>query len=245
MTATEKIYKAIKKNSNFIIQHGDQWKRELAGSKNFITTPDFKYWTFGKSVGADGEYHNNGGAAKQRLYNLGFVNAFDLKHKALREKVVIAFSLWAEKVTKYPLFEKYERDQKANKRFELLVHNSIIDTKRKNAPKSKTTQQLFDEGFRKQISREILSRDKKVINLAKQEHGTSCAVCDFSFSKTYGEHGEGFIEMHHLYPLALGKRKTAVADLQPVCANCHRMLHRGTKLLSIEELKEIIKKAKY
>lgn len=31
-------------------------------------------------------------------------------------------------------------------------------------------------------------------------------------------------------------------DLVPVCANCHRMLHRKRdKVLSIEELKEIVK----
>ena len=29
-------------------------------------------------------------------------------------------------------------------------------------------------------------------------------------------------------------------DLRPVCANCHRMLHRKRRAISIEELKELI-----
>lgn len=242
MEVIDKIYKAIKTNSDFIIQHGDEWKRELGGSKNFICTPDFKHWTFGKSVGADGAYHYNGGVAKQRLYSQGFINAFDLKDKKLRENILTAFFVWAAKVKTYPIGEKFERDQKANHRFELLVHKSILDNVASSAKKkkAKTIQQIFDEGFKKEIIHEVFSRDRRLILLAKQKHGTVCSVCKFDFGETYGEHGEGFVEMHHLFPIANGKRKTTIEDLRPVCANCHRMLHKGKKLLSIEELKEII-----
>lgn len=240
-TIIKAIYKAIKTNSNFIIEQGDQWKKELSAAKNYIATPNLKHWTFGKSVGADGEYHDHGGTAKQRLYNLGFINVLDIKDKNSRETILNAFINWAKKVDKYPILEKFERDQKDSKRFELLVHKSLLNEQDKFAPKVKSNQELLDEGFLYQIYKEVKYRNKKIVALAKEHHGTNCAVCDFDFAKTYGTHGEGFIEMHHLYPIAEGARKTSVEDLRPVCANCHRMLHRGKELLSIEKLKGIIK----
>lgn len=241
MNILNTIYKSIKANSNFIIEQGDQWTRELAGAKNYIATPNLKHWTFGKSVGADGEYHDNGGTAKLRLYNLGFINVLDIKDKTSRETILNAFINWAKKVDKYPILEKFERDQKANKRFELLVHKSLLNEEDKYVSKIKSNQELLDEGFKYQIIKEVTYRNKKIVALAKEHHGTICEVCDFDFAKIYGSHGEGFIEMHHLFPIAEGKRKTSIEDLRPVCANCHRMLHRGKELLSIEELKEIIK----
>lgn len=76
-----------------------------------------------------------------------------------------------------------------------------------------------------------------------------CAVCDFDFGKVYHEHGKGFIEMHHEHPIFKSPEdgekkfiKNAIKDIKPVCANCHRMIHRDRKNpLSIEELKKIIK----
>jgi predicted HNH restriction endonuclease len=240
MSVESKIYKAIKVNSYSLIKNGDKWKRELAGAKNFIATPNLKHWTFGKSVGADGEYHDNGGTAKLRLYNLGFINVLDIKDKNSRETILNAFLIWAKKVDKYPILEKFERDQKANKRFELLFHKSLLNEEEKYVVKRKSNQQLFDEGFKKEIIKEVAYRNKKIVALAKEHHGTICKVCDFDFAKTYGSHGNGFIEIHHVDPIAEGTRKTSVEDLRPVCANCHRMLHRGKELLSIEELKEIV-----
>ena len=151
MTVIDTIYKAIKINSNFIIEQGDQWTRELAGAKNYIATPNLKHWTFGKSVGADGEYHDNGGTAKLRLYNLGFINVLDIKDKTSRETILNTFTNWAKKVDKYPILEKFERDQKANKRFELLVHQSLLNEENKYVPKVKSNQELLDEGFKYQI----------------------------------------------------------------------------------------------
>lgn len=78
-------------------------------------------------------------------------------------------------------------------------------------------------------------------------HGTKCVCCGFDFSEQYGKHGEGYIEIHHLKPLSnLGKEVIVnpETDLVPVCANCHRMIHRRKDhVLSIEELTGMIKKA--
>ena len=242
MTLLNTIYKSVKTYSDILIKHGDEWKREMASAKNYIATPNLKHWTFGKSVGADGDYHTDGGAAKQRLYSLGFVDVLRLKDKDSKQVILDAFFLWAQKVKQFDIIEKFERDQRGIQRFELLVHNSLLDETDKIRKKLKSNQDFFDEGFKKEIVKEIAYRNKKIVSLAKEQHGTNCVVCKFDFGKFYGSYGEGFVEMHHLYPMSEGKRKTSIDELQPVCANCHRMLHRGKELLTIEELKEIIKK---
>ena len=77
-------------------------------------------------------------------------------------------------------------------------------------------------------------------------HGTSCMVCGFNYEEVYGEHGKDFIEVHHVKPLSTLDKAVEIdpeKDLAPVCANCHRMLHRKRDhVLSIEELKAILKK---
>lgn len=74
----------------------------------------------------------------------------------------------------------------------------------------------------------------------------NCEVCGFSFLDVYGKVGEGFIEAHHKNPLSEreGEKVTKKEDVALLCSNCHRMLHRkeNRKLLSIEELKNRIKK---
>ncbi len=74
----------------------------------------------------------------------------------------------------------------------------------------------------------------------RREHGFNCAVCSVNFEARYGELGKGLIHVHHLNPLALidGEYELdPVADLKPVCPDCHAMLHRPEQLLSIEQLR--------
>lgn len=77
-------------------------------------------------------------------------------------------------------------------------------------------------------------------------HGLKCNACGFDFEKVYGEVGKGYIEVHHKKPLSSLDEAVVIdvkEDLITVCANCHRMIHRRrNKVLSIEDLKEILKK---
>lgn len=54
-----------------------------------------------------------------------------------------------------------------------------------------------------------------------------CLVCGFDFEQRYGVLGADFIEMHHVRPMATRRRRqrTAVTELIPLCANCHRIVH--------------------
>jgi 5-methylcytosine-specific restriction protein A len=69
----------------------------------------------------------------------------------------------------------------------------------------------------------------------------ACEVCNFDFGVVYGELGTGFAECHHKLPLSEGVRRTRLEDLAIVCSNCHRMLHRRSLSLSIEQLAELVR----
>jgi 5-methylcytosine-specific restriction protein A len=74
--------------------------------------------------------------------------------------------------------------------------------------------------------------------------GYDCSVCGMNFEERYGVIGKQFIEVHHIDPVAskIGEYQIVPKkDLIPVCPNCHRMIHRKTPPLSVEELKSLIK----
>ena len=100
----------------------------------------------------------------------------------------------------------------------------------------------FLEGAVKRITVDARERSGQARSDCINHHGTTCVVCDFSFGDAYGEHGEGFIHVHHLVDLALADGETetdGIRDLRPVCPNCHAMLHKGTPFAhSIEWLRE-------
>lgn len=73
-------------------------------------------------------------------------------------------------------------------------------------------------------------------------HGcVACEICGFDFERTYGSRGVRYAECHHVVPLhASGETKTRLADLAVLCANCHRMIHRGTPWLTPAELRALV-----
>jgi 5-methylcytosine-specific restriction enzyme A len=69
-------------------------------------------------------------------------------------------------------------------------------------------------------------------------------VCGFNFERVYGALGGDFIHVHHLVPVTSLRREREVdpvADLVPVCPNCHAMIHQVTPPLEIARLKELIR----
>jgi 5-methylcytosine-specific restriction enzyme A len=69
----------------------------------------------------------------------------------------------------------------------------------------------------------------------------ACEVCSFDFGQTYGPHGLDYIECHHRTPLHVtGETQTRLADLALLCSNCHRMIHRTTQWLTVDELKDLV-----
>ena len=102
-------------------------------------------------------------------------------------------------------------------------------------PKKEGTVKLY---YGKRYERDPANRKK-----ALEIHGVNCVVCGFNFEKVYGERGKGFIEVHHAQPLGSLDEEQIVdplTDLVPVCANCHRMIHRRKEdILTIEKIKKL------
>jgi hypothetical protein len=84
----------------------------------------------------------------------------------------------------------------------------------------------------------VRERDRTLVKRKKsQAQSLTCEVCNFDFNQAYGE---DYIECHHRVPLSDldDPAKTSLEDLALVCANCHRMLHRGTDHLDLQALKD-------
>ncbi len=65
-----------------------------------------------------------------------------------------------------------------------------------------------------------------------------------NFGQVYGDTAKGFIHVHHKTSLAeIGEEYNVnpINDLIPLCANCHSVVHLTKQVLTIEELKKLIK----
>lgn len=96
------------------------------------------------------------------------------------------------------------------------------------------------EGAATQVTVTRYERNLGARAICLDVHGYDCSVCGFNFEEAYGDIGTEYIEVHHLLPIAaIGAeyRLNPVADLAPVCPNCHAMIHRRTPPFSIDDLK--------
>jgi len=102
-----------------------------------------------------------------------------------------------------------------------------------------------DAEGRKRIALHIrYERSPRNRRRAIQIHGTVCKACGFDFDKVYGpDHAGSYIEIHHVEPLADYEGEVDLAtDLVPLCANCHRMVHRDKEsVMSVKELRNLLK----
>jgi 5-methylcytosine-specific restriction protein A len=99
---------------------------------------------------------------------------------------------------------------------------------------------LTRQHVQRERNREVVTA--KLQEVLDREGRLSCEVCGFDFLKYYGEVGRGFVECHHVVPLAEAPfvRQTRLSDLAVVCANCHIMLHRGRPPLTLDALKSTV-----
>ncbi len=109
----------------------------------------------------------------------------------------------------------------------------------------------FPEGTEKRRLHLLRERNQTVVSLAKSQLAATdallrCQVCGFSFVETYGEIGRGFIEAHHRQPVAELKSgsRTSVDDIALLCANCHRMIHRADRTLTLDVLGQRLRSRK-
>jgi 5-methylcytosine-specific restriction protein A len=103
----------------------------------------------------------------------------------------------------------------------------------------------FVEGKRTIVSSVKFERNPHARKKCLEHFGFNCVVCDFNFEETYGVVGREFIEVHHLNPISdMGGEYSfnPIESLRPVCSNCHSIIHRQKQPLSIQEVKNLMKK---
>jgi hypothetical protein len=107
----------------------------------------------------------------------------------------------------------------------------------------------FAEGERSQRESTFFRRNPRLREEAIKHHGLRCIACGLDFGERYGSVATGYIEIHHLNPLA--ERRDAAAgkplmtlldDVKPLCANCHRVVHRRQPPMSIAELRACLER---
>lgn len=88
-----------------------------------------------------------------------------------------------------------------------------------------------------------IERNARIANEVKRLQGFSCLACSFNFQAAYGSLGEGYIEAHHIVPVAEHKGHSKEVDLLKdffvLCSNCHKMIHRLGPPWTRERLEEL------
>jgi len=97
----------------------------------------------------------------------------------------------------------------------------------------------------KQRTRSRKLRDAAISVFRQQNDGRLfCTACGFDFEAVYGELGRDFIEVHHTEAIREGEPVDLMIALErvaPLCANCHRMIHRQLGVtIALQELRAIL-----
>jgi putative restriction endonuclease len=109
-----------------------------------------------------------------------------------------------------------------------------IETEMEGLPEGAAIQKLVNA-----YERNPLARQRCI-----EKYGANCFVCGFSFGINYGGAVDGFIHVHHLRQLSsVGEKYNVdpIADLRPVCPNCHAVIHHRDPAYSIEEVQSFLR----
>jgi len=112
------------------------------------------------------------------------------------------------------------------------------------APEELSSKVEYVEGTARSVLVNAYERNRRAREKCLGHYGRSCAVCGFNFAARYGKAAAGFIQVHHIVPIAkIGKeyRLNPIADLLPVCPNCHAVIHRWEPPFSIEEVRQMLR----
>lgn len=101
----------------------------------------------------------------------------------------------------------------------------------------------FWEGALRRVYVNTYERNPAARTACIAHYGHACVVCGFDFAAVYGPLAKGFIHVHHVTPLAqVGGEYVVdpVADLRPVCPNCHAVIHLGGECRTVEEVRQFL-----
>lgn len=115
-------------------------------------------------------------------------------------------------------------------------------------PEEITDPSFYVEGASRTVSVNAYERNPEARRRCIKHHGVNCCICGLNFGAIYGPEAEGYIHVHHILPLSkVGGQYVVdpVNDLEPVCPNCHAVLHLGGRCRSSEEVRQMLEKQRY
>lgn len=99
----------------------------------------------------------------------------------------------------------------------------------------------FEDASKWRLHKRI-ERNASLSKKVKKLQGATCKICALKFEDLYGSIGVGFIEAHHLKPIASLKGKKVSMDPERdfavLCSNCHRMVHRSGCVDNMQKFKK-------
>jgi hypothetical protein len=101
----------------------------------------------------------------------------------------------------------------------------------------------YQEGAVQRINVNKYERDKKAREACLSHYGYVCQVCHVKLSDIYGAIAETLIHVHHIKPMSeIGESYIVdpIADLIPVCPNCHAVIHLKSPPYAPQELSAIL-----
>lgn len=105
----------------------------------------------------------------------------------------------------------------------------------------------YPEGAVRRVLINAFERNTAARKSCLDHHGTKCAVCGMDFGSSYGEVARGFTHVHHVRPISKIRKNYSVdpiKDLIPVCPNCHAVIHMCDPPMTINQTKELMRRAK-
>lgn len=144
-----------------------------------------------------------------------------------------------------------EHDLTEARRLILESHSAVgPSTRKKAAPRREyfAAEEIpaeieYVEGAARHIVVNAYERNRRAREACLRHYGRSCAACGFNFQARYGEATAGYIQVHHVIPIAqVGAeyRLDPIRDLRPVCPNCHAVIHRQDPPFLIEEVRRML-----
>jgi 5-methylcytosine-specific restriction protein A len=124
------------------------------------------------------------------------------------------------------------------------AHLEALGLKTYRSADEVATKEKFWEGALRRVTVNAYERDPRARAACIAHYGSRCAICDIDFGDVFGDVARGFIHVHHLRQLSdirKGYIVDPVADLRPVCPNCHSVIHRRSPPFTIDEVKNLRK----
>ncbi len=103
---------------------------------------------------------------------------------------------------------------------------------------------VFWEGAVRSVLVNQYERNREARTACIKHYGARCLVCSLDFESIYGPIGKGFIHIHHLQQMSEikeGYQIDPIADLRPVCPNCHAVIHTRPSPYTIDEMKKMVR----